>query len=363
MKKCIGCGICLQTTISNKPGFTNKLENDYCLRCFRIKNYNDLIDQELDQETFIANIKNIVHNDKDPIFYYILDIFDLEGTRMLEIENLIANKTVVIVINKIDLIPKSVKLSKIRKYVTKMFASSKLANAKIILTASDNQKLILPFLNIVLKSFQNQYFIGASNVGKSSLINALMKANNLVPKILESRYFNTTLELIDINLDSGVKIIDTPGIARNNSIAHIMNQKDWQYCYFKKELRQYTFQLNSEQAMFFSGLAWFTFISETKIRQNFHIYVNKEILLHRTKQNNAANYFTKNKELLITPTVIDEGQEYHFKFEKSDIGKEFDISISGLGWINFIVQSEQEITFIIPLKNQKTLISLREPII
>ncbi|WP_027063262.1 ribosome biogenesis GTPase YqeH [Mesoplasma seiffertii] len=363
MKKCIGCGIGLQTTIATKPGFANKLENDYCLRCFRIKNYNDLIEQDLDQETFITNIKNILHNDPKPIFYYILDIFDLEGTRMLEIERLIANKEVVIVINKIDLIPKSVKLSKIRKYVTKIFATSKLANAKIILTASDSQKLITPFLNLVLKSPQNQYFIGASNVGKSSLINALMKANNLVPKILESKYFNTTLELIEIKLSSAVKIIDTPGIARNTSIAHIMKRADWQYCYFKKELRQYTFQLNSQQTIFFSGLAWFTFTSQTDTKQNFHVYVNKAIALHRTKQENAENYYRKNQALLVTPIMTDEGQNYHFKFSKSDIGKEFDISISGLGWINFIVQSEQEITFTIPLKNQNTLISLREPII
>jgi ribosome biogenesis GTPase A len=226
MKKCIGCGINLQTTLSNKPGFANKIENDYCLRCFRIKNYNDLIEQDLDQDVFIANIKNIIRTDSSPIFYYILDIFDLEGTRMLEIEKLIANKEVVIVINKIDLIPKSVKLSKIRKYVTKVFSTSLLKTAKIILTASDKHNLILPFLNLILKSNQNQYFIGASNIGKSSLINALMKANNLVPKILESKYFNTTLELIEIKLNPEVKIIDTPGISRSNSIAHIMNSKD-----------------------------------------------------------------------------------------------------------------------------------------
>jgi hypothetical protein len=53
--------------------------------------------------------------------------------------------------------------------------------------------------------------------------------------------------------------------------------------------------------------------------------------LHRTKEVNADSYFLKNKDHLITPTYTDEGQKYYFKFTKKDIGKEFDISVSGLG--------------------------------
>ena len=40
-KKCIGCGAVLQNTDKNKNGYTPKLENKYCMRCFRIANYGD----------------------------------------------------------------------------------------------------------------------------------------------------------------------------------------------------------------------------------------------------------------------------------------------------------------------------------
>ena len=40
-KKCIGCGVTLQNTETQKAGYTPKIEGKYCMRCFRLINYHD----------------------------------------------------------------------------------------------------------------------------------------------------------------------------------------------------------------------------------------------------------------------------------------------------------------------------------
>ena len=42
IKKCTGCGITLQTEDINKEGYTENIDNELCLRCFKLKNYMQL---------------------------------------------------------------------------------------------------------------------------------------------------------------------------------------------------------------------------------------------------------------------------------------------------------------------------------
>ena len=37
-KKCLGCGVVLQNDNILNIGYTPSLENDYCMRCFKVKN-------------------------------------------------------------------------------------------------------------------------------------------------------------------------------------------------------------------------------------------------------------------------------------------------------------------------------------
>ena len=40
-KYCSGCGVKMQDDNILGLGFTTNIENDYCMRCFRLKNYGD----------------------------------------------------------------------------------------------------------------------------------------------------------------------------------------------------------------------------------------------------------------------------------------------------------------------------------
>ncbi|WFQ90121.1 ribosome biogenesis GTPase YqeH [Mycoplasma feriruminatoris] len=367
MKSCLGCGSLLQTTNKLEQGYVNDTEHAYCLRCFKIKNYNQLVDSEINDEQFINKISTLVKENKDNhlVFYYVLDIFDLFGSRILEIENLIKDFQVILVVNKIDLLPKSIKLEKIRNYINNVFKTSSLNDPEIFLTSANKLNLVEPLLNKVIKNNKyQQYFIGASNVGKSSLINKMLEINKLIPSIVVSKYFNTTLDFIEIQLDKNTTIFDSAGVSRKNSIANLMNKRFQNYCYFKKEIHQFTYQLANNNSIFFSGVCWFDYLSFSNKKTNFHIYTNKEINLHRTNTKNVTRYWNNNRKSLIPYINNSENvQVYEFKFTNEHLNNWYDISISGLGWINFKVESEMIIRINIPSDTKTVLVSLNEPLI
>ncbi|MDQ0568107.1 ribosome biogenesis GTPase YqeH [Mycoplasma yeatsii] len=362
MKKCLGCGSSLQQENKTKIGYVENTDHAYCLRCFKIKNYNELVSNEIDSDQFIEKIKNLVETEKDLIFYYVLDVFDIEGSRIKNIEEIIKDHKVKLVVNKIDLLPKSVKLSKIKNYISDLFKDSNLNDLDVLLVSAKTMNLSQVLFDEIKNNNQyKQYFIGASNVGKSSLINKMLEMNNLVPSIVVSNYFNTTLDFISIKLDQNTVIYDSAGVSRKNSIANLMNKRFWKYCYFKKELKQFTYRLNTNNSIFFAGVAWFDYQSESKT--DFHIYVNKNINLHRTSSNNVERYWNKNRKTLTPYISSQKVYSYKFDFTKNDINKEFDISISGLGWINFVVKQAMSITINIPGDEKSTLVTLRKPLI
>ena len=58
IKKCTGCGITLQTEDINKEGYTENIDNELCLRCFKLKNYNVLTNKGINNH----NLFFIMHS-------------------------------------------------------------------------------------------------------------------------------------------------------------------------------------------------------------------------------------------------------------------------------------------------------------
>jgi len=52
MSKCAGCGILLQNDDALKEGYTKNLDNKFCERCFRIKNYKELLEKIVEVSVF-----------------------------------------------------------------------------------------------------------------------------------------------------------------------------------------------------------------------------------------------------------------------------------------------------------------------
>ena len=112
-KKCQGCGVVLQDQNVLQEGYTTSIENDICQRCFRMKNYGEYQVVAKSNDEYIEILKN-VSKTKDLVLY-VTDLLNLEKN-IEDIRNIIPNK-MILVLNKIDVLPKSVKEEKLIKYL------------------------------------------------------------------------------------------------------------------------------------------------------------------------------------------------------------------------------------------------------
>lgn len=200
MKKCLGCGTILQTEDKNASGYTPKLTNDLCMRCFKLKHYGHLTSAGKKQEN-IRLLKQI--NQIKGYVIFLVDFLNIYD-EVIETYKKIDNPKC-LVITKCDLIPKNLQQDKLVKNIKRNY------NIKedVILISSKRKENLSKIVDIC---FENKkiVFAGFTNAGKSSVINALIKSDLTV-----SSTVNTTQEFIELNA-FGVTIYDAPGFINVN---------------------------------------------------------------------------------------------------------------------------------------------------
>ena len=367
---CIGCGAEIQSENQNKQGYLPKSvveksieeNNLVCKRCFRLKNYNEVSDVELGAEDFYKLIKTL--SKKDGLIVKVVDIFDFSGSWIEDVIDIVGNnKDIVLVANKLDLLPKSVKQNKIKQWLFKMLKAKGIKVKDILLiSAIKNHGIEEAAARIdELRNGKDVYIIGATNVGKSTFINKLIELTTGDKNVITTSHFpGTTLGMIEIPLDRVTSIYDTPGIILDYDIAHYLDAKSLKLVMPKKEIKARVFQLNAEQSLFFGGMARVDFVKGE--RQSFTLYASNLVDIHRTKLSNADALFEKHLGTLLKPPFED-----NISIFKNQVKKNFkiddrkiDIVISGLGWITVNSDSGCEIDIYVP---EEIEVFVRESII
>ena len=367
---CIGCGAEIQSENPNKQGYLPKSvvkksieeNNLVCKRCFRLKNYNEVSDVELGAEDFYKLIKTL--SKKDGLIVKVVDIFDFSGSWIEDVIDIVGNnKDIVLVANKLDLLPKSVKQNKIKQWLFKMLKAKGIKVKDILLiSAIKNHGIEEAAASIdELRNGKDVYIIGATNVGKSTFINKLIELTTGDKNVITTSHFpGTTLGMIEIPLDRATNIYDTPGIILDYDIAHYLDAESLKLVMPKKEIKARVFQLNAEQSLFFGGMARVDFVKGE--RQSFTLYASNLVDIHRTKLSNADALFEKHLGTLLKPPFED-----NISIFKNQVKKNFkiddrkiDIVISGLGWITVNSDSGCEIDIYVP---EEIEVFVRESII
>lgn len=332
---CVGCGSKIQIEDPNALGYVKeevveKLDSNeiICHRCFQIKNYNKIERNDLDIQTY----QNIFNKsvDKKALFIYLVDVFDFEGTYLPEINDILKDKDFIFVANKFDLLPQSLKENKLTSWLRSRLNKSGLKARDVFLTSVTKKKYIDEIVDMMdtYRRGRDVYIIGVSNVGKSTLINAILKSQQMTDKdtITTSIIPGTTIDLIEIPffLDNN-KIIDTPGIINEANILNHIDAKMFKLVMPKKEIKARNYQLDDQQSIIIGGFAAFDYQKGNK--QTITFYFNNTLTLHRTKLEKSEEIFTaRNEELFKLPNF--ELDSYEFKITSPK-----EIVILGLGFI------------------------------
>ncbi|MBR5369834.1 MAG: ribosome biogenesis GTPase YqeH [Bacilli bacterium] len=311
-KKCLGCGVTLQDVNLLQEGYTTNLENDYCQRCFRMKNYGEYQVVTKSNEEYLDILKEVAET-KDLVLY-VTDILNIEKD-LEEIRNLISNK-MILVVNKIDVFPKSVKEEKVINYL-----KSKDISFEEIIVISANKNYNIDYLLKRIKYFQtskNVYVVGHTNAGKSSLINKLIKnySDNNNQELTMSPLPSTTLNMVNININDHLTLIDTPGLVDVGSILNQVDEKMMKKISPKKEIKPRTYQLRKGQSIVIEDFIRIDYVEGEK--NSFTLFMSNDLRVKR-----LLNLFN-NEELYDKNKIT-----YNMKYDE-------DIVISGLGFIKIV---------------------------
>jgi ribosome biogenesis GTPase YqeH len=299
-----------------------------------LRHYNEIQPVNLTDDDFRHLLEQIA--DTNSLVVYVMDVFDFSGSLIPGLHRFVGNNDVLLVGNKVDVLPRSLKRSKIKDWMRQQANIAGLRPVDVALTSGKNGEDIEKMLDLIAKYRKNRsvYVVGVTNVGKSTLINQVIKSvtGDRHDVITTSRFPGTTLDRIEIPLDDDSNIIDTPGIIHQDQMAHYLSAKDLKYVSPQKEIKPKTFQLNEGQTLFMGALARFDYIQGQ--RTGITAYFENNLLIHRTKLANADAFYEKHAgDLLAPPTaenlaMLPQLQRYEFKTtEKTDI------VIDGLGWL------------------------------
>lgn len=336
---CSGCGVKIQTEDKAGIGYTppSALDRDVviCQRCYRLKHYNEIQDVSLTDDDFLKILTELGH--KDALIVKVVDIFDFDGSWLPGLHRFTGKNPVLLVGNKVDLLPKSANRSKVVHWMKKAAKEKGLKPADVHLMSAEKGEEIMEVANLIEQQRKKRdvFVVGCTNTGKSTFINRLLQEfgadNDML--ITTSNIPGTTLDMIDVPLDDGSFLYDTPGIINHHQIAHLLDKHELKVITPKKEIKPKVFQLKPEQSLFFGGLARLDFQSGSP--QSFIVYTSNELVIHRTKTEKADELYDNHAGHMLSPPFAENVQEFP-KFRKKEWkiapGKT-DVVFSGLGWV------------------------------
>ena len=364
---CYGCGQKLQSDDENLSGYVpekvlNNKEDVLCQRCFRLQHYNTNSEVEMvddDYEKILAKITK-----EDALIVYILDIFNFEASLIKNLKKYINNKDLIVLINKRDIIPSSVKDEKILSWVKKRLKKEGLNNIKETIISSGITNYNIDLILEKISEFRNErnvYIIGNSNVGKSTFINSLLKnySNETSHLITTSTFPGTTLNVIEIPLDQKSYIYDSPGLIAKDLMWNVVEPKNLKLLLPKKEIKPINFQIKPKQSIIIGGLAIVDFIENDNNEATF--YFSTFVNLHRCKTEKCKNTFNnliKGNAIRPTSPFIKKYDDLNTQEVTIDNKQKMDIVIRGYGWISLIGPATLELHLPSNVK-----ISIREALI
>lgn len=323
MTKCQGCGALLQNVDENVVGYSPKQDVQYCQRCFRLRNYGDLLssfEHTADNHQILTAIAEM-----EALFFWVVDLFDFESSFVENIASYLEGKDIVLLLTKRDLLPDTLSQAKLQKFIEKRLAFYDIKVRGYIVTGQygiDGRQEILAAIEQLRKG-RNVAFFGLANSGKSTVLNALFESGQLTTSI----YPGTTLEMSAFAYEDYL-IYDTPGYNNVRSVLWNIDTAKLSEVVAGRQISPKVYQFRDKQSLALGGIARIDIMPAEAL--TVVGYFAERLPLHRGKLENAAELWQKHQGGLLQPVLRDS------KMTRKTItinGENFDVVIAGLGWL------------------------------
>ncbi|KAJ1418502.1 P-loop containing nucleoside triphosphate hydrolase [Sesbania bispinosa] len=386
---CYGCGAPLQTSDTDAPGYVDpetyelkkkhhQLRTVLCRRC-RLLSHGKMITavgghggysggkQFVTAEELREKLSHLRHT--KALIVKLVDIVDFNGSFLSRVRDLAGANPIILVVTKVDLLPRDTDLNCVGDWVVEATTRKKLNVLSIHLTSSKSLVGITGVISEIQKEKKGRdvYILGSANVGKSAFINALLKTmaiNDPVAaaaqryKPIQSAVPGTTLGPIQIDAFlGGGKLYDTPGVHLHHRQTAVVLSEDLPSLAPQSRLRGRSFPSSQvfsdyveEGALKVNGLNAFSIFWGGLVRIDvlkvlpetcLTFYGPKRLPIHMVPTEKADEFYQKGLGVLLTPPSgrenaenwrgLESERKLEIKFE--DVERPAcDIAISGLGW-------------------------------
>jgi|GEM_PF-535461 len=316
--KCHGCGVMLQDQFDDEAGYTQNLANDYCMGCFKLKNYGIVINE---YNKMVAEQLDVSSND---VVLFCINVLYLEMIFKININNYYQGKDLVFIITQIDLLPNNTNLEFLYLEIKKSLDKANIKYSDIFFVSSID-KVEINELRLFLKTYYNKrdiYLMGVLNSGKTTIANNLLEdeIGLAMPKA------GLTLKKSSAPFNNGV-LTDMPGFLVKGYLYDFLKYEDYKKILISKKIKPKIYQVGLNNLIIINSLVGITYKKGTP--NSFVFYINNDSNISR----GTAVKLEHRLNGMENPTL----NKYKLKFIKQSISLEkkckYQITLADMGFI------------------------------
>jgi hypothetical protein len=224
-----------------------------CKRCHGLQNFGKVEDRLrpgwseeplLSQERFRNLLKPL--SEKPAVLIALVDLFDISGSILPELDAIAGDNPVILAANKADLLPTEMGLNRVENWVRNELeyrgvkSLANIGGAVRLISCKTGHGvggMLAKARALADEMSCDIYLVGAANAGKSTLLNRILEhdkddkemgkmragnQNKRKHEVTTSFLPGTTLKFIEVDIGDGVRLYDTPGLLVNGTLTQLL---------------------------------------------------------------------------------------------------------------------------------------------
>ncbi|KAI5637365.1 50S ribosome-binding GTPase domain-containing protein [Phthorimaea operculella] len=313
--QCGGCGALLHCNDPAIPGYlpseifidrdNHELKSMECQRCHFLKEYNIALDVSVQPEEYEKLLQSIRY--VKSLVLLMVDLLDFPCSIWPGVVDIIGpDRPLIIVGNKVDLLPGDSEgyLKRIKQCLLTEISKTKLAEANIRHVALISAKTGYGVEDLISAMFKywlgkgDVFLVGCTNVGKSSLFNALLQSDyckvhalDIVKRATEKQRLMVLDEKNEL-FSQSKWFYDTPGVIHPDQVLSLLSTEELLITIPKQVIKPQTYYLQKGETIFIGGLARIDHV-DCSHPCRFTIFCSESLPITVTKTEDADEVYEK----------------------------------------------------------------------